>query len=163
MKYHSSLLEDWIHNFYFNLGIFHPRQLDFLEIGARLGLIVTFEKISSRFYKNEIILDERLTEQEQWQDFAHEICHILRHEGNQISMSRLFLELQEYQANHFSYHFCIPTFMLQNLEIPVNRNQAIYFVANTFNVTLEFAEARLDRYRNQLKSFQNYKFHNIKN
>ncbi|MFE0508100.1 ImmA/IrrE family metallo-endopeptidase [Peribacillus butanolivorans] len=41
------------------------------------------------------------------QEFAHELCHILRHDGNQIYMPKMFIKLQENQANYFTYHFCI--------------------------------------------------------
>ncbi|MGX2958010.1 ImmA/IrrE family metallo-endopeptidase [Peribacillus sp. JNUCC 23] len=154
MKYYTTLLEDWIKEFYYRLDISRPYQLNLLEISARLGLIVNYERMTSRFYEQDIIIDERLSEQEQWQDFAHELCHILRHNGNQFTMSKLFLDLQENQANHFAYHFCIPTFMLLKMQIPDDRNQAIYFLANTFSVTLEFAEKRLDLFLNQIFSFQ---------
>ncbi|MFE0506940.1 ImmA/IrrE family metallo-endopeptidase [Peribacillus butanolivorans] len=154
MKYHSSLLEDWIKNFYYSLDIYHPHQLDFLDIAARLGMVITFKNITSRYFEQDIIIDERLTSQEQWQEFAHELCHILRHEGNQIYMPKPFLELQENQANYFAYHFCIPTFMFLKLDMPNHRNQAIYYLANTFNVTNKFAAQRFDRYQNQIYTSQ---------
>jgi Zn-dependent peptidase ImmA (M78 family) len=150
MNYRSSLLEDWIKNFYYSIDIYHAHQLDFLDIAARLGLVVSFEEMSSRFYDGEIIIEDRLSSQEQWQDFAHELCHVLRHAGNQIYMPKMFLELQENQAIYFAYHFCIPTFMLLKLEMPNHRNQAIYYLANTFNVTNKFASQRFDQYQNQI-------------
>ncbi|WP_149865378.1 ImmA/IrrE family metallo-endopeptidase [Bacillus zhangzhouensis] len=32
------------------------------------------------------LINTRLSPQEQWQDFGHELCHALRHEGNQLIM-----------------------------------------------------------------------------
>ncbi|GAB6254496.1 ImmA/IrrE family metallo-endopeptidase [Peribacillus sp. N1] len=150
MQYTTSLLEDWIKDFYYSIDIFHAHQLDFLDVAARLGLVVSFAEMSSRNYDGEIIIEDRLSSQEQWQDFAHELCHVLRHDGNQIFMPKPFLELQENQANYFAYHFCIPTFMLLKLEMPYHCNQAIYYLANTFNVTNEFAAQRFERYHSQI-------------
>lgn len=150
MNYTTSLLEDWIEEFYKKLGIFHPHQLDLHSIANRLGYSVSYRDISSRFYDDSVIIDERLSPQEQWQDFAHELCHVERHAGNQLLMTKQFIELQEYQANLFAYHFCVPSFMLLKLPLPDFSKQAIYFVANTFNVTLEFAEHRLDLFWNRI-------------
>ncbi|WP_411810215.1 ImmA/IrrE family metallo-endopeptidase [Bacillus altitudinis] len=47
---------------------------------------VEFLNISSRYYAGTIIIDNRLSPQEQWQNFGHELCHALRHEGNQLIM-----------------------------------------------------------------------------
>ncbi len=150
MKYQTTLLEDWIKNFYYSLDIIHPHQLDLHDIANRLGLFVNYKDISSRFYLDEVILDKRLTEQEQWQDFGHELCHALRHEGNQLIMPKPFVELQEYQANLFAYHFCVPTFMLLKLDLPENNKEAKYYIGNMFNVTLGFAEKRLELYHKRL-------------
>lgn len=150
MKYQTTLLEDWIENFYTNIGIFHPQKLDLHTVANRMGYSVTYRDISSRFYENEVIIDERLGPQEQWQEFGHEVCHLERHAGNQLVMPPPFLEFQEYQAKLFAYHFCAPTFMLLRQELPKERKQAIYFIANTFFVTLEFAEHRLSLFWNRI-------------
>jgi Zn-dependent peptidase ImmA (M78 family) len=152
MKYQTTLLEDWIEIFYSRIGINHPRQLDIHTIANRLGYSVIYRDISSRFYNDSVIIDERLSPQEQWQEFAHEVCHLERHAGNQLVMPQPFMELQEYQANLFAYHFCVPSFMLLKLAIPNSNKQAIYFLANTFNVTLDFAVYRLELFRNRINS-----------
>ncbi|MGD6845268.1 ImmA/IrrE family metallo-endopeptidase [Bacillus infantis] len=152
MNYPTSLLEDWIKDFYYDIGIFHPHQLDLTEIAYRLGMVVSFENMSSRIYKEKVIIDERLPTQEQWEDFGHELCHALRHFGNQMIMSEEFLQLQEFQARYFSLHFCIPTFMLQNLKFPFTRGQAIHLIAETFKVTYLFAKRRLEMYESKISS-----------
>ncbi|MCY1631342.1 MULTISPECIES: ImmA/IrrE family metallo-endopeptidase [Bacillus] len=63
--------------------------------------------MTSRYYNAVIILDSRLSPPEQWKEFGHELCHVLRHEGNQLTMSPLSAELQEMQANVFAYKFCV--------------------------------------------------------
>lgn len=152
MKYQTTLLEDWIKDFYFELGIFHPHQLDMLDIIYRLGLSVKYMDISSRFYDDVVIIDERLNKSEQWQEFGHEFCHDRRHEGNQLILPESFIKLQEYQAAIFAYHFCVPTFMLLKMELPSTRGQAIKLISETFNVTCEFAEKRLTMFENKMNS-----------
>lgn len=152
MHYTTTHLEDWVKEFYNGLGIFHPHQLDFLDISNRLGFGVHFQDISSRYFRGDIIIDKRLSPQEQWQDFAHELGHALRHGGNQLYMSKSFINLQENQAKTFMYHFCVPTFMLLNYEITnyYNIYDGISFVVEKFKVTDSFAEERLIHFRNKI-------------
>nr|WP_309101648.1 ImmA/IrrE family metallo-endopeptidase [Fredinandcohnia onubensis] len=162
MKYQTTLLEDWIKDFYYKLDIYHPHQLDFLDIAARLGLVVSFQDFSSRLFRDEIIIDKRLDSKNQWQDFAHELCHLLRQEGNQLVMNNDFLNIQESKAENFALHFCVPTFMLLNYEISnfFNLRDGVEYIAETFKVTETFAERRLIHFRNQLhlsKSDQAFK------
>lgn len=134
-------LDDWIEAFYHQINIKNPSELDLLDIAYRSNLKVEFLNISSRYYAGTIIIDNRLSPQEQWQDFGHELCHALRHEGNQLIMPPLFRELQEMQAKRFAYKFCIPTFMLRHLKI--NINNPLYEISSTFNVTYMFAKKRI--------------------
>ncbi|MEQ6048477.1 ImmA/IrrE family metallo-endopeptidase [Lysinibacillus capsici] len=63
-----------------------------------------------------IFLNNQLTICQSWQDFGHELGHVLLHMGNQQRMYPLFREYQEYKANNFMYHACVPSFMLDELE-----------------------------------------------
>jgi Zn-dependent peptidase ImmA (M78 family) len=151
MKYQTTLLEDWIKEFYYRIGIYHPRQLDLLEIAARLGFYVSFQKFSSRIYNGEILIDERLSDAEQWEDFGHEVCHLIRQDGNQLIMSNQFLDMQESKAESFALHFCVPTFMLLKHEIAnYYGTDGVLFVMDTYCVTKSFAKRRLDHFKNQL-------------
>lgn len=152
MKYQTTLLEDWIRDFYYGIGIYHPHQLDMHEVIYRLGISVKYMDISSRFYKNVVIIDERLSKEEQWEEFGHEFCHKERHEGNQLRMSESFLKMQEFQASYFALHFCVPTFMLLNLRLPNTRGQAIDHITETFKVTHMFAKKRLEVFENKINS-----------
>ncbi|OQP18319.1 hypothetical protein B2I20_19255, partial [Bacillus stratosphericus] len=132
-------LDDWIEAFYHQINIKNPSELDLLDIAYRSNLKVEFLNISSRYYAGTIIIDNRLSPQEQWQDFGHELCHALRHEGNQLIMPPLFRELQEMQAKRFAYKFCIPTFMLRKFKYEQIKYDASCILANQFNVTRSFA------------------------
>lgn len=84
MNYHITLLEDAIKSLYFQLNIYTPQQLNMLIIAELLDIPIHFEPISSRTYKGEIIIDSRLSLEVQWEDFGHELCHILLQCGKQI-------------------------------------------------------------------------------
>jgi Zn-dependent peptidase ImmA (M78 family) len=156
MKYHTTLLEDWIRDFLNNLGVYQPHQLNLEVITQRLGLHVVEKSMKSRVLEGIVFIDSRLSEQEKWQEFGHELKHYLRHAGNQLLLPSPFVKLQESQAENFSLHFCVPTFMLLNYEVTnfINIESGIQFIADTFNVTEEFAKRRLQHFRNQLQQAQ---------
>src|SRR5699024_7956666 len=91
--------------------------------------------------KYRIFIDNRQSKQKQWQDFGHELGHVLCHAGHQLKMNHMFLKYQEWKANNFMYHFCVSTFMLCQLK-EVN----VHNVMNLFNVEYEFACKSLTSY-----------------
>ncbi|WP_342505909.1 ImmA/IrrE family metallo-endopeptidase [Sporosarcina sp. FSL K6-2383] len=142
-----SLLEDYIYDLYKSIGITKPSEMNMLLIAKELNVEIVYKENSFRF-DNEIIL-VRGTAREEWMEFGHEICHFLRHSGNQLNMHPLFMRLQEWQAESFMYHFCVPTFMLRDLDLPRNRKKAIWEIQKAFNVSYEFAEIRLEKFTQQ--------------
>lgn len=142
-----SHLEDFIYNLYKSIGITNPSDLNMPLIAKELGVEITYKENAFRF-DNEIIL-VRGTKREEWMEFGHEICHFLRHSGNQLNMHRLFVRLQEWQAESFMYHFCVPTFMLRTLDLPRDRRKAIWEIQKAFSVSYEFAEIRLEKFTQQ--------------
>lgn len=146
--------EDYIQTLYHSLSIFFPEQIDMIKIAKKLNIWLHFAPYGSRAIIRDklpsIIIDNRKQSYLQWEDFGHELCHILFHIGNQLHMPKMFLDYQEAKAYNFMQHFCIPTFMLQELNFPESRIESIHLIAKTFNVSLQFAENRLMHYENQL-------------
>ncbi|WP_176481824.1 ImmA/IrrE family metallo-endopeptidase [Paucisalibacillus globulus] len=136
-------IEDYIIELYKNLSINNPEQLEIGKIALSLGIKLHYGESTYRFGDNIII--QFTTKQRQWQLFGHEVCHYLRHYGNQLRMKDSFRDLQEWQANNFAYHFCIPTFMLDKLYI-----FTVTDIMNLFNVEFDFALRRLEMYQNKL-------------
>lgn len=139
-------LEDYIWKLYSSIDIFHPRQLSPGMIGDRLGLHVDYLPIDSMHDEDIIILDSRLSSLEQWQDFGHELRHAIFDFGNQLNIPPLFKEYQEWKANSFAEHVCVPTFMLEKIKLPDTESKAIYMIQKTFNVEYKFAQKRLNQY-----------------
>jgi Zn-dependent peptidase ImmA (M78 family) len=156
MKYSYTPLEDFIKSLYLKLSIKNPIEVKMMEIAEKINIKLHFYDDSSTAICRKglfiIFIDERQSPQEQWQDFGHELCHVLRHEGTQNGMVKPFLYLQENQAENFMYHFCVPTFMLLNYKIVnfLDVEAGIPFVIQNFNVTETFAKERLERFKRQL-------------
>lgn len=136
-------LEDYIYSLLTSISITEPRDLTIENVTKKLKLTVVYRKKAFRVY-DEIVLMHG-TKQQEWHLFAHELCHHLRHYGSQLNMHHLFLDLQEYQANHFAYHFCVPTFMLEEM-----KDVTVYKIMYLFNVDFDFALKRLEMFQNKL-------------
>ncbi|MDM5333397.1 ImmA/IrrE family metallo-endopeptidase [Ureibacillus composti] len=149
--YCTSHTEDYVKEMYFKLGVLNPEQLDFLNIGNKLGIKVFYWKEHSQavFLRDYayIFLNQYLNNQQKWQDFCHELGHVLLHSGNQKQMTKSFIEYQESKANQFMYHACVPSFMLDQLSIDLTR-ESINLVQQLFNVEYNFALQRLTQYIN---------------
>ncbi|HLS10432.1 ImmA/IrrE family metallo-endopeptidase [Lentibacillus sp.] len=130
-------------NLYRYLNISHPNQLDINKIANKLNLTIHYGSTSFRI-DNELVI-KRSTKQKEWQLFGHEVGHYLIHVGNHYFMHYLFRDLQEWQANLFAYHFCVPTFMLDNLYKIIASD-----IMNLFNVEFEFARKRLEMYERKV-------------
>lgn len=157
MQYQFTQLETDIKHFYDKLRIFSPSDIDMYYIANEMDIWIHYHNDESTLYKSRnglysIFLDERLSYQEQWQDFGHELGHVIKHVGNQHKLKPMFRLLQENQANNFMYQFCVPTFMLLDLKVItyMNINDGLTFISKTFNVTHEFARVRLNHFKNQL-------------
>lgn len=149
-------LETNIEKLYKFLEIQSPSEIEMYKIAEKLDVWVHHWEHKSimncRDGMYSIILDEKKDQFEQWQDFAHELAHVINHVGIQHNLSKSFRIRQEYQANNFMYHFCVPTFMLLSLDVNnyANINNGVDFISKTFNVTQEFSRKRLIHFRSQL-------------
>lgn len=148
MNFVYSHLEDYIYNLYTSIGITNPKQLDPRIIAPLLGITLIYLPYDSTNTGSVIFLDSRLSKEEQWQEFGHESCHATLHSGNQAKSNHLFREYQEWKANSFALHFCVPTFMLKQVKLPKNKELAIIKICLLFNVEYDFAEKRLEHYLN---------------
>lgn len=132
-----------------SISIHHPEQLSISTVSELINIPVKYWGFSSEAVrykeKYKIFIDERISEQKKWQEFGHELFHVIGHEYCQNKrMHTTYYQLQENQANYFSYHFCVPTFMLDNL-----MEVSIYEIMNQFNVEYEFAIRRYEMYENK--------------
>lgn len=151
--YSTSYTEDFIREFYTKIDVLKPQQLQFQVIASKLGVNVFYWPESSQalFMRQipYIFINKHLSQQQQWQNFCHELAHVLLHTGNQRQMTSSFREYQEARANLFMYHACVPTFMLQQLNIDDYSAETVLLIQKLFNVEKEFALYRLTQYINK--------------
>ncbi|PAD73702.1 ImmA/IrrE family metallo-endopeptidase [Paenibacillus campinasensis] len=148
--YVKTHLEDFIEDVYLKAGILTPDQLTIDEVSYRLNIWVHYAKVSSRALESaqgmySMFLDNRLTPMRQKLDFFHELCHLLRHAGNQMLMPRSFTQAQEYEADMFVMYATMPYFMLTELDIPTIHNDATNYISTMFNVPWQLAKRRVDQ------------------
>ncbi len=147
--YQTTPLEQWIEQLWNKSGIIAPSQLNIDEVATRLDVWVHYMKNTSRALEymglRSIMIDNRQAREDQWEDFLHELCHVLRHAGNQTTMPRLFCEGQEAEANRFVLYAAIPFFMLRSHRLPNRIDEAAEYIALQFGVTYELALKRLEQ------------------
>lgn len=145
--YKETSMEKWIEELYCRIGIVTPSEMDIHIIADNLGIEVVYEKCMpfSDGNKKVIFLNKRDKDSVSRLVFFHELCHLLRHVGDQRLMSPLFREGQEIEADHFAMYASIPFFMLRGLEIPERHDLAVQFIADIFKVPKPFAKKRLSQ------------------
>lgn len=155
MSYTYSHLEDFIREIYHEIDIHSPTQLNLYTIADALniGLYPINDRSQALRFdgRDYIFLNNDLTRFERFEIFGHELAHLLTHAGNQATMPQSFKVYQEWQADLFALHFCIPTFMLQQLKLSNDRKRAIYETSEIFSVTQEFAELRLEKWKQKIE------------
>lgn len=139
-------LEDYIHDLYCSISITTPKQIDMFTIAKRLNVEIIYDEKPIFYFDNEIILKHTNKTQE-WLDFSHELAHFLLHSGCQLDMYPPYQEYQEWRADLFALHFCVPTFMLEKITLPKWKDDAIRLIVETFNVDHEFAQKRIDMWQ----------------
>lgn len=152
--YKPTQLERWIEQLYRKLGILHPSQLTIDELAGKLNIWIYYLDMSSRVVENNgmfsMNIDRRLSPQEQWQDFLHELCHVLRHAGNQLVMPTDFKDRQEMEAGVFQLYAGMPFFMIGNMPLPATEDETIEYWAHEFRVTYPFAKLRLEQMQRRM-------------
>ncbi|KQL43913.1 hypothetical protein AN963_20865 [Brevibacillus choshinensis] len=153
--YERTILEEWVEKFYIMNNIRTPSDLSIENISALLGIGVTFAPGVS----DEVMFDEEYTHifinshyspEHRWEVFCHELCHPLRHMGNQGNLPNEFRKLQEMEANAFQFYAAIPFFMIRKIRIPEHENEMIELLAREFGVTHRFAKKRLEQIQRRI-------------
>ncbi|MCI1777709.1 MULTISPECIES: ImmA/IrrE family metallo-endopeptidase [Paenibacillus] len=148
--YETTPLEQFVERTYARHGIHTPQQLTVEELSNHLNIWIHYHRVRSRAVetlpgKYSIFLDNRLTPEKQWVEFLHELCHLLRHAGNQMVLPKSFTKAQEIEADHFVLYAAMPISMISKLSLPDNQADAIRFLASTFRVPTYVAKQRLEQ------------------
>lgn len=145
-------LEEYVLKLLNRIDIYHPYQLNIENIYQRIGFSIHYIPFDAMFVDGNLFLDNRKSSAEQWQDFGHEVAHALLHAGDQAVLPLSMREYQEWKAENFAEHLCIPSFMLEGMKLPNHKREAVWMLQEEFGVTQEFAEKRLEQYMRNLQS-----------
>lgn len=151
-KYFKTPMEQWIEEQYRANGVLKPLDLDIDRIAMIFGVDIVYCD-NSPFSENEdkvIFIDRRDDYIEQRKIFFHELCHVIRHSGDQRWMPELFREAQENDANRFALYAMIPFFMIEQLQLPANRSEVISLLVSEFQIHLDFAKLRLKQVEDRI-------------
>lgn len=143
-------LEDNIQKLYSNLNIHTPQQLNAEYVTQKLNIpLFYWDETSQALFNNGsgyIFLNRNLLPNFKWEEFCHELAHILYHAGDQMKMNTMFREYQESKANSFALQAAVPSFMLHKIDLPNDYYAAVRLIQQTFKVSLSFAMKRLNHF-----------------
>lgn len=143
--YRMTELEQWIYDIYHQYGIYTASELDIDHIASMFQIdLVYYKHHSFSCNVNQVIfLNKDEDEQRKRDIFFHELCHVLRHAGDQRDMPRLFEQYQEMEAGWFQMYAAMPFYIIEQMELPNTQREAIHSIATEFKVSLDFAQKRL--------------------
>src|SRR5699024_6171589 len=139
---------NFIKGFYGSIGINDPDELSIDCIVNNLCLKLFYwphsSAIATQNNRYVVFINDSINEQQQWQEFGHEVYHYFYDETNYNILNESYATYGESKADYFAYHFCVPTFMLQRL-----KGVDVYDVMYLFNVEFDFALRRLEMYKSR--------------
>ncbi len=147
MTYHPTALEQWVVNFYRNLKIYDPKDIDEQSICRFLGIFLYYKDCPSMSFEQgkfkSITIDKRISSEKQREHFYHELCHILRHSGWQLMIPLAFKELQEYDARNFTRYAAIPYHMIKYFDL--RDPYVLDEMSERFKVSKKLCQERLQK------------------
>lgn len=156
MNYRTPPLEQKINELYKLHNITKPSHLSIELLAERFNIWVHYHNKKSKGIEvsrsvYSVFLDSRLPEEQQRLEFLHELCHMLRHAGNQTLMPEQFTKAQEIEADRFVFYAAIPFFMVEKLNLPSAKGEAIGYISREFNVPLNFAKKRFEQIEDRIR------------
>jgi Zn-dependent peptidase ImmA (M78 family) len=155
-QYEKTSLESWLEKLYIEKGIFSPEDLDIEHIAKSFGFKIIFMNGAPEraiWDENDAIIFLKPNQETEIlrAKFFHELCHPLRHYGDQTTMNtKTFRELQEIQANQFQLYAAIPFYMLNVLEPVKYEDELISQIQYVFKVSEDFAKRRLEQIKRRI-------------
>lgn len=92
-----------------------------------------------------IFLSEHLDEEHAREVFFHELCHPLKHVGNQQRMPHAFHDLQEIQAGLFQLYAALSFYLIIHYEDVLHSSHAVPLLAYEFRLPPGLVQRRLEQ------------------
>ncbi|GAA5418019.1 hypothetical protein Pryu01_03097 [Paraliobacillus ryukyuensis] len=148
--YQKTNLENWLENLYIEHNILSISDLTIYNVADKLNVNVIFMENAKEVAiwddkAAAIFLNPEKLEEEVRAIFFHELCHPLRHYGDQVNSVRTFMTLQERQANQFMLYASMPFYMIKKLDMSTYNYQWASFLSYKFNVPINIAQKRAEQ------------------
>ncbi|MEK5028743.1 ImmA/IrrE family metallo-endopeptidase [Paenibacillus sp. FSL M7-1046] len=143
--YFKTPFEQLIEDEYRSKGVLTAADLDIQVIALLFHVeIVYYNGVSCSDNDMRVIFLNRYDDLfKQTMIFFHELCHVLRHAGDQRRMPQLFKQLQENEAEMFSLYSTMPFFMIEKINFSQFEAESIGMIAKEFQFPSQFAQLRL--------------------
>lgn len=153
--YQMTALEKWTEDLYQRIGVLRPAQISIDYIAERLNIWVHYLDVRSKSIEAaagmySMFIDNRLPPELQRLEFLHELCHLLRHAGNQTLMPAHFTQAQKDESERFILYSAMPYSMISARTLPERREDAAYEIAAVFQVPGELAMQRIDQIQRRI-------------
>lgn len=148
-NYQPNKLEWRISAYYHKHDVHEPSEIDLNAYAKESAIWIHYAPLDSTNYEMvedmyTIIVDNRLPQQQQRVELAHELGHVILHTGDQESISEAERIRQEWQANHFAMYALAPTYMLaKHMMEDCSWGSQVTHLAEEFNVPIPFMDVRL--------------------
>jgi Zn-dependent peptidase ImmA (M78 family) len=153
--YFKTSLELSVDKLYKEKGIHTPADLSIEEVANQFNFGLQYlPSAPSRVIWDEelavIFLNPNYSLANIREVFFHEICHPLRHCGDQENMPISYRDMQEEQANNFKFYAAMPFYMIKQMDIPSYEQDFIAMLSYVFDVPLSFAKKRVEQIKRRV-------------
>lgn len=153
--YQMTRIEEFTERLYKRIGISNTYELTIEDIANRLNIWIYYTPMRSKALEvrpgmYSMNIDSRLLPREQWVEFLHELCHLLRHAGNQTIMPEQFTQAQEAEADAFTMYAAMPISMIKVMTLTERCCDAAACLSDEFKVPIDMAHQRLEQIRRRV-------------
>ena len=149
--YQFSFLEKEVSDLYSTYGINTPSDLTIENISIALNINVYFRELSAKLIIDDkevyIILDSRQPKRKQYEDFYHELAHLLLSHSTAVTLP--LFHYFENRADNLIQYLAIPYNMLGFIDF--KSDNLIEEVSTQFNVNYDLALKRIDNIKGKLE------------
>ncbi|WP_458414559.1 ImmA/IrrE family metallo-endopeptidase [Schinkia sp. CFF1] len=153
--YKPTTLEHYVSDSFKKLQIYQPHQINKSYIAEKLGIYLTFSDKKPFAHEEDdfklINIDKYASKKVQREQFYHELCHIFRHAGNQLTLPKPFSDWQEWDCHNFMLYAAIPYHMIHYLQPYEYGN--IKHLSDTFGVTENLIVYRLKQIKRRREMY----------
>lgn len=153
--YKPTNLESYVSKIFIRLHIYEPSQIDKNSIAEKLGIYLEYSYHKPYAYEEDdfklINIQKNAPRKVQREQFFHELDHILRHAGNQLTLPKAYVDRQEWDCKNFMLNAAIPYHMIHYLQPHEYGN--IKHLSDTFGVTENLIVERLQQIKRRREMY----------